>query len=293
VKYAWHTRYGIHIHSKRTGPKYISGRSIGRSRRLGVSATSANMQRLPLLLGALSGHFASQTPCRFAPGAFTPLLPATTTWFSAAGRLNLDFFHRTLSVQELGTLVTVESSTPATFEHVSVPFSLLLHYLALPAPPQGLPDLYLAQTPLLDMIPALKESIPTPAVVEETGRGDIYATNLWLGRCESINTPLHKDPNPNLFVQLAGKKRVRIFSPAEGRTIVGDDVARFRAAEEMMLGAARPRLEEVVWGPHDGKTEAYEVEVGPGDACFVPTGWWHAVKGVGDGVGASVNWWFR
>ncbi|KAI5851969.1 JmjC domain protein [Tricharina praecox] len=251
------------------------------------------MQSLPILRDALRAHFASHTPCQFPRGAFAALIPANKTWFSATGALNLDFFQRTLSERDLATRITVESSTSTTFERVSVPFELLLHYLSLPELPPGLPELYLAQTPLLELIPALKESIPTPAIVEETGRGDVYATNLWLGRCESINTPLHKDPNPNLFVQIAGRKRVRMFSPAVGKKLIGSDVARFRTEEDMMLGEARKRLEEVVWGAHDGQDEAYEVEVGPGDGCFIPTGWWHAVKGVGSGVGASVNWWFR
>lgn len=251
------------------------------------------MQPLPVLRDALRAHFAAQTPCRFPPSAFTPLIPAIRTWFTSADNLDLGFFRSTLSESDLGTLVTVESSTPTTFERVSIPFSLLLHYLSLPIPPQGLPDLYLAQTPLLELIPALKQSIPTPAIVEETGRGDIYATNLWLGRCESINTPLHKDPNPNLFVQLAGRKRIRMFSPAIGRRLVGGDVARFRAEEEMMLGESRARVQEMVWKAHDGENEAFEIVVDPGDACFIPTGWWHAVQGVGSGVGASVNWWFR
>jgi len=35
------------------------------------------------------------------------------------------------------------------------------------------------------------------------------------------------------------------------------------------------------------------VEVSPGDALFIPKGWWHSIKSVGIGVTASVNWWFR
>jgi hypothetical protein len=238
-------------------------------------------------------HFTPQTPCLTPPGHFLSRLPAISTWFSVQQRtLDLPFFRRTLSESELATPVTVESSTTANdgFERITIPFALLLQYLALPTPPKELPNLYLAQVPLLDLIPSLRASLPTPGLVEETGRGDIYATNLWLGRSEVINTPLHKDPNPNLFVQIAGSKRIRLFSPEEGRMLVGE-VRRFRQAEEMMMGEQARRVDEKVWGvDHE---EGFEVEVRPGDGVFIPTGWWHAVKGVGDGVGGSVNWWFR
>lgn len=65
--------------------------------------------------------------------------------------------------------------------------------------------------------------------------------------------------------------------------------------EEMMQGRERRVLEEVVWGEGDleGGQEGVEAELEAGDGMFVPLGWWHSIKGVGEGVTASVNWWFR
>jgi len=112
-------------------------------------------------------------------------------------------------------------------------------------------------------------------------------------------TPLHKDPNPNLFVQLASSKRIRLFEPATGFKIFRDvqlrigqhGSASFRGYE-MMEGPERDALDEAVWGS-TVKGEGYEAMVGPGDALFIPRGWWHSIKSVGNGVTASVNWWFR
>lgn len=65
---------------------------------------------------------------------------------------------------------------------------------------------------------------------------------------------------------------------------------------EMMEGAERKVLEEAVWSSGDDNpwwAQEMECEVGPGDGLFIPKGWWHSIKGVGEGITGSVNWWFR
>merc|ERR1711871_130211 len=41
---------------------------------------------------------------------------------------------------------------------------------------------------------------------------DIYDSNLWLGPSGTIS-PLHRDPNSNLFAQIVGKKRWMLYEP--------------------------------------------------------------------------------
>ena len=162
--------------------------------------------------------------------------------------------------------------------------------------------LYIAQCPLNDLPVSLQEDLPTPELVLKAGKGDIYDSSLWMGRPPTF-TPLHKDPNPNLFVQLAGRKVVRLFNPEVGSAIYDfvqmklrvQGNANFRG-EEMMQGREREELEEAVWG--DGADEismkqGFEVRLGMGNALFIPKGWWHSIRGIGDGMNASVNWWFR
>jgi ribosomal protein L16 Arg81 hydroxylase len=59
----------------------------------------------------------------------------------------------------------------------------------------------------------------------------------------------------------------------------------------MMEGPERDTLDEAVWGP--GVSECFEATVSPGDALFIPKGWWHSIKSIGTDITASVNWWFR
>jgi hypothetical protein len=167
-----------------------------------------------------------------------------------------------------------------------------------------LPSLYIAQCPLVDLPRSLQEDLPVPELVLKAGRGDIYNSSLWMGRPPTF-TPLHKDPNPNLFMQLAGCKIVRLFAPEVGSAIFdavqsqvgGRGNAAFRG-EEMMQGNERKAFEEAVWGNErcelsDWKTLGTEARLGMGDGLFIPKGWWHSVRGVGIGMNASVNWWFR
>jgi hypothetical protein len=161
--------------------------------------------------------------------------------------------------------------------------------------------IYIAQASLPDLPPKMQADLPTPGIVLKAGKGDVYDSSIWLGQAPTY-TPLHKDPNPNLFVQLAGRKVVRLYAPKAGNRIfseVQEMIGRRGTAsmrgEEMMQGEERKILEKVVWGDEgdDGRHDGWEAELDSGDALFIPKGWWHSVKGVGEGINGSVNWWFR
>ncbi|KAK3700443.1 hypothetical protein LTR37_015947 [Vermiconidia calcicola] len=161
---------------------------------------------------------------------------------------------------------------------------------------------YLAQAPIADLPQGLRDDVPTPKLVLEAGKGDVYDSSIWLGEAPTY-TPLHRDPNPNLFVQLAGTKVVRLFRPDVGRSIfakvqesIGASASATMRGEEMMRGAEKKALEEEVWSDNDAnefRTATWEAELSAGDGLFIPKGWWHSVKGVGVGMTGSVNWWFR
>jgi hypothetical protein len=121
---------------------------------------------------------------------------------------------------------------------------------------------------------------------------------VWIGHPPTY-TPLHRDPNPNLFVQLAGEKVVRLLAPDEGQSVfaavraqLGKSGGRGAAAirgEEMMQGGERALLDEAVWGDDE---RVFEAKLGAGDGLFIPKGWWHSIKGVGEDVTGSVSAFF-
>lgn len=157
--------------------------------------------------------------------------------------------------------------------------------------------IYLAQAPIADLPQGLRDDIRTPELVLKAGKGDVYDSSIWLGEAPTY-TPLHRDPNPNLFVQLAGTKTVRLFKPEIGRAIfakvqeqIGGAASASIRGEEMMQGAEKRALEHEVWGKEEENeflSAAWEAELRSGDGLFVPKGWWHSVKGTGAGMTGSV-----
>ena len=231
------------------------------------------------------------------------------------------------------TFTDAERTTPSydkDFHRTEAPLKLLLAYLSDPASPSWKEkSVYLAQCDLSSLPSDLQDDVPIPSILKPSPSSglqtDVYSTSLWLGRAPT-HTPLHRDPNPNLFMQLAGKKVVRLVPPHIGEAIYEeirayvhdlDDTAgpRRRSSairgDEMMFGVENRMLHDAVWSltpsapfvsslaprqeSMSSLVQAYcqEAHLGLGDALFIPKGWWHSVKSEGPGVSASVNWWFR
>lgn len=190
----------------------------------------------------------------------------------------------------------IGASPEDAFHRFNAPLSLFLQ--ACKNPSSSI-RLYIAQAQIADLPKQLQDDLPTPRLVHKAGKGDIYDANIWIG-IPPTYTPLHKDPNPNLFVQLASSKRVRLFKPAIGLSIfrdvqfkIGRSSSSTIRGEEMMDGPERDVLEDMVWGKHFENKECFEAIINPRDALFIPKGWWHSIKSVGPDITASVNWWFR
>ncbi|KAI1440923.1 Clavaminate synthase-like protein [Annulohypoxylon stygium] len=192
------------------------------------------------------------------------------------------------------------SHNPFAFHQFDAPAALMIAACQFNEdrdPSERLKKLYIAQSDLSHLPKPLFEDLPVPDVVKHAGKGDIYSSSIWLG-LQPTYTPLHRDPNPNLFCQLLGSKRIRLMPPDRGDRIYAhvrkelglNGNSRFRGTE-MMEGRERQLLHEVVWGD----ATISEVLVKPTDALFIPMGWWHSVasNGAEGNLNASVNWWFR
>jgi hypothetical protein len=241
--------------------------------------------------------FQPEQPAILPRGTFTDL-PAISQWFKSFPTnktcLNTSYLREHGGDAFVPLELTDSATEGQSFRAFHAPLSLFLDWIDTETAPST--RLYLAQCQLLDLPPILRADFPTPFLVSRAGKGDVYDTNVWIGHPPTY-TPLHKDPNPNLFVQLAGQKVVRLLAPKEGQAVFaavrgqlgksgGQEAAAFRG-EEMMQGGERALLDEMVWGA--SVDSGFEARLEAGDGLFIPKGWWHSIKGVGEGVTGSVS----
>jgi hypothetical protein len=182
---------------------------------------------------------------------------------------------------------------------------------------------YLAQARLFDVIPALRADAPCPDAVEVAAglSGNVRAL-AWLGPRGTFS-PLHTDAPHNFFVQAVGAKRVRLFAPGERANAVlpraplplGSNTAALPAealaaqlpvsptdvsrAQDLLSEWNRAGGEgtepENTWPAlypaySRGDIEAWDALLLPGDAMFIPSGWWHSMTSVTASFSVSF-WW--
>jgi len=96
---------------------------------------------------------------------------------------------------------------------------------------------------------------------------------LWFGPAGTV-TSLHHDTSNILFFQVVGRKRVRMYPPDEPRLL-----AAARGVYST-LDPERPGLE--------GAYGLDEVLL-PGEALFLPVGWWHHVRALDLSISVAFN----
>jgi hypothetical protein len=94
---------------------------------------------------------------------------------------------------------------------------------------------------------------------------------MWIGPAGTF-TPLHHDLTNNLIVQLVGRKQVIIAPPSDASRLY-NGVHVFSDVRDLQeFGADFDRF------PKLANARFYEVILAPGDALFLPIGWWHQVR---------------
>jgi hypothetical protein len=263
---------------------------------------------VPLAISAFRSEFFLPSKPAIIHGS---VLPAGKTWFDqteSRKTFNLDYLREHASTSALQ--VELRNLRTRSLSRVTAPFNEAIAMLNAQKTGHPWPagtTAYVAQSPIEDLCDKLASDLPTPQIVRETARGDEYGSSLWMG-FPPTSTPLHRDPNPNFFVQMVGTKCFRMLDPATGALVyqaaMGNGTGRIRGAE-MLVGEESQSMEEWLWAKRilefpknedqiSGQTlDCWEGCLNEGEAIFIPVGWWHSVRGIGDSssINASVSVW--
>lgn len=170
---------------------------------------------------------------------------------------------------------------------------------------ESVENYYLQSGVVAEMGPAMLHEYTTKFSLENAllykliGDWDGFTSNLLLCGQEGVITPLHYDEQQNMFGQLWGRKRVRLFQPEA-----------FSGLYPFPLGHPCDRQSQVTLPSTPGSTELsaedeikfpaystnaapFEVyaDLEPGEVLYVPQYWWHQMEALSDNT--SLSWWYK
>lgn len=131
---------------------------------------------------------------------------------------------------------------------------------------------YLAGFELLRAVPSLRADLAFPAT------GPFSTDVVWIGPA-GMATPIHFDFVPNVYAQLAGQKRWRLWRPER------ELKPRFAG-----LGGFAMSALDAGDGPDAAGLPDMDVVLDAGDVLLLPAKWWHRVDTLTDSIAVN-RWW--
>lgn len=183
-----------------------------------------------------------------------------------------------------GRIFYDETLTGFNFRPERAPLSSVLETLRrLESDPEP-PTVYVGSATLSTYLPGFEDAHPHPGVPVDA------LASVWVGNRSRIAA--HHDVPDNLACVAVGRRRFTLFPPDQvGNLYVGPlDFTPAGQAISLVDFAAPdlarfPRFSEAL-------RHALVVELGPGDALFIPSLWWHHVEAL-EAFNVLINYWWR
>ena len=114
--------------------------------------------------------------------------------------------------------------------------------------------------------------------------------SAWIGNCSRVAP--HQDVPDNLACVAAGRRRFTLFPPGQLANLYIGPLDFTPAGQAISLvDLADPDLDRFPKFA-DALPHAQVAELGPGDAIFIPSLWWHHIEAL-DGFNVLLNYWWR
>jgi hypothetical protein len=184
-----------------------------------------------------------------------------------------------------GRIAYNETMDGFNFVRNRLPVSAILDQLARYAQFENPPSVAVQSARVSDCLPGFAAANMPPVL------DPAVAPRIWIGN--RVTVPAHFDESQNLACVVAGTRRFTLFPPEQVANLyVGPlDFAPTGAAMSLAQLADPdyrkfPRLK-------DALAAASVAELGPGDALFIPTLWWHHVESLDSRLNVLVNYWWN
>lgn len=144
--------------------------------------------------------------------------------------------------------------------------------------------LYIGSTPVKQSFPGLLDE-------NRVHIGDKQPlVSIWMGGKTRIAA--HFDFPDNIAGVVAGRRRFLLFPPDQVANLYVGPVDFTPAGQAISLVDSESPDYERFPGYRDALAHAQVAELGPGDAIFIPSLWWHQVEGL-DAFNVLINYWWR
>lgn len=101
---------------------------------------------------------------------------------------------------------------------------------------------------------------------------------IWFGP-KGTFTPLHHDLTNNMLLQIYGRKKVTLIPAIQTPHLYNDRWVFSQISD--------PKKVDLTQFPHFKQVTPVECVIGPGEALFIPMGWWHTVESLDVSISVS------
>ena len=176
-----------------------------------------------------------------------------------------------------------ESLAGFNFERRHMPFAEALEAILSTALQPDRPSLYMGSLTAETYFPGIERTLSLPFVP------DFVRPRVWVGHASTV--ACHYDTMDNVACVAAGRRRFTLFPPDAIRDLYVGPIDHTLAGQPISLAVGSAPGDPRFPNFERARDRALVVELGPGDALYVPKLWWHQVEAL-EPVNILVNFWW-